>query len=114
MIFRLCLLIIILFSNFAFAEENIETLIRKGNDVFDKMEYEKALNIYKKSLKASPKEPVIFYNKGNVLQRLEKYDDALEDYNEAIKNNPEKILLKNIYFNAGNAHYKIAQNKLMY
>ncbi len=97
--------------NTAFAEENLETLIKSGNNKFNNMKYEEAMEIYEKGLKTNPEEPILFYNKGNVLFQQEKYEEALNVFKDAIKNNPKKILLKNIWFNAGNVHYKIAEKK---
>jgi tetratricopeptide (TPR) repeat protein len=106
-----CFFIVLFIACSAYGKEDLEALIKKGNEAFEKAEYEKAMKIYDKGLKAAPKESVLFYNKANVLQHLGKREEALETYKEAIKNNPKKVLLKNIYFNEGNALYTLAKDK---
>ncbi|MCP4694430.1 MAG: tetratricopeptide repeat protein [Desulfobacterales bacterium] len=90
---------------------DLETLIDEGNAAFERMDYDKALDLYEDGLAAASDEPVLFYNKGNVLFRQEKYAEAVEAWSVAIKNKPRPILLKNIYFNSGNAHFRVAEEK---
>ena len=110
-IFIFLLPLLIVYSAAAVAETDLEALIKKGNEAFDRTGYDKALSIYEKGLKAAPEEPVLFYNKGNALHRLEKYEDAVDAFREAMKSKPKRVLLKNIYFNAGNTHLKLAEKK---
>lgn len=108
-----CLLVgLLLPAGSAVAAEDLEALIQNGNKAFEQGDLDKALKIYEKGLKAAPKESVLFYNKGNVLYRQKKYTAAIEAYDAAIKNKPKKVLLKNITYNAGNAWFKLAEEKV--
>jgi len=89
----------------AAAQDNPESFLKEGNDLFSKMNYQKAIDVYNKGLESFPDEPVLYYNRGNALQKSGEYGKAISDYHAAVKYNPRKILLKNIYFNMGNAHY---------
>ncbi len=91
--------------------DDLADLIEKGNTAFDRNQYDKALGIYQDALAAAPKEATVFYNKANIHYIQEDYEEAVKLYEEAINNNPAKILLKNIYFNKGNSHFKLAAEK---
>ena len=95
----------------AHGAEDLEILIDKGNDAFKKMEYEKAAKIYDQGIKNTPHEAVLYYNLANTMHRTKKYEKAIDLYDKAISYNPKKILLKNIYFNAGNASFMLFKEK---
>ena len=108
---RYCLLVWILLAGVAFSDDNPATLIQEGNELFAQMKYEEAVKIYTQGIERFPDEAVLYYNRGNAYQKIDKLEDALSDYDEAIKRDPKKILLKNIYFNKGNVKYKQAETK---
>ena len=45
----------------------------------------KALNIYEKSIKIDPKNPVAFNNLGNLYKDLGKIKDAIKNYEKSIE-----------------------------
>jgi hypothetical protein len=102
-------LLLTILSGTAFGEKGPESFIKEGNDLFLKMDYEKALLSYGKGIEAFPDEPVLYYDRGNAYQKKGEYDKAVSDYQLAEKKEPRKILLKNIYFNLGNAYYARAE-----
>jgi tetratricopeptide (TPR) repeat protein len=48
-------------------------------------QYEEALKIYDISLQINPKFPLVWYDKGLIYAKLERYEEAIECYENAIK-----------------------------
>ena len=57
-----------------------DTQIRMGDYNESRETYENALNITNKSLEANPQEAKGWLVKGDLLERLYRYDEALESY----------------------------------
>ncbi|WP_321329511.1 tetratricopeptide repeat protein [uncultured Ilyobacter sp.] len=75
----------------------IKTLFRK----FDKNDFpgeqkksegeKKLLKICNKAIYSNPKNPVAYFNRGNLNFKLGNYMSALKDYNKAIRLNPKYL-----------------------
>ena len=48
------------------------------------MRSDEALASYDEAIKINPDDAVVFYNRGIVLQALQRFDDALDSYDKAI------------------------------
>lgn len=54
-------------------------------------EEKKLLKIYSKAIYSNPKNPVAYFNRGNLNFKLGHYMNALKDYNKAIRLNPKYL-----------------------
>ena len=61
------------------------SLLKKGNDAYNKKEYDVAAESYKKVTDKDPANEKAQYNLGNALYKNGNPDEALKAYNEAIK-----------------------------
>lgn len=63
--------------------------LQKGNKYFDKGDYGQALTYFNKAINfMDPDLATIWYNKGNALLKLKKYDEAINNYATAIEIKP--------------------------
>ncbi|MEP7142187.1 MAG: VWA domain-containing protein [Ferruginibacter sp.] len=66
--------------------QNDNTLIKKGNEAYNKKEYEVARENYKKAVAKNPANQKAQYNLGNALYKSKKPEDAVVAFNAAIQN----------------------------
>lgn len=83
---------------------------KKANALFQKGEYERALEIYEKALAEAPDEPRLRMNKGSALYKLGLFDQAEESYKEAA-GIQDKEAKADLYYNAGNAQFMQAMTQ---
>ena len=93
-------LFFILYSCSTFAQNDNE-IIKKGNDAYNKKEYQIASEEYKKAAQKNPSNKNAQYNLGNALYKNEKPEEALTAYDEAIKNSPLPTDKSGAFFNKG-------------
>ena len=60
-------------------------LFRKGNDLYQKGEYEAAISAYGEILKMGYESPELYYNLGNAYYKLRKIGPAVLFYNRALR-----------------------------
>ena len=87
---------------------NFKALTSLAIHYAEKEDYEKAIELYIKSIKANPNYAVTHNNLGNTYQKTGKYQDAINEYDTAIgldKNYYEA------YSNKGNAYKKMGNNE---
>jgi len=89
-----------IFINLSLYSQNPKDLAIKGNKSYNKKDYSKAYEYYKKAAEKS-KDPKILFNLGDALYQLENYQEA-DKYFESI--NDKKIKSKALY-NLGNSKY---------
>jgi Tfp pilus assembly protein PilF len=73
-------------------EDTAASLFRKAKDLAasgNPDDLNKALELYDQALKYNPEDPVIWNNKGTILVRMGKYEDALKAYDSALNLNSE-------------------------
>ncbi len=68
---------------FIAAAQDDKKLIKQGNEAYNKTQYEKAVEAYKKVIDKSPANTTAQYNMGNALYKNNKTEDALAAYNNA-------------------------------
>ena len=86
------------------AQENYNTLIFKGNQQFDKKNYDNASSKYMEAAKLNEKDFTAHYNLGNSLYKRKMYDEAKAEFEKAEKlatTIPDKSAA---LYNSGNAH----------
>ena len=63
-----------------------KTLIKKGNQSYEKKDYGNAITNYRQAADKNPGDPVAQYNLGNALYRNSKTDEAINAYDKALGN----------------------------
>jgi len=89
-----------LISSAVFAQ-NDNQLIKKGNEAYNKKQYDIALDNYKKASEKNPANQKAPFNLGNALYKSEKPEDALVAYDAAIQNSKLPAEKSGAYYNKG-------------
>ncbi len=89
-----------LISAITFAQ-NDNQLIKKGNEAYNKKQYDIALDNYKKASEKNPGNQKASFNLGNALYKSEKPEDALIAYDAAIQNSKLPVEKSNSFYNKG-------------
>lgn len=105
------LILLLLMPAPGFAKQSADELTQRGNEAFGRGEHETAASLYDQAMEAETGKAVLLYNKANALYKMEKYEEAVQLYQKAINSNPSRKLLGLIYFNAGNAYLKLADQQ---
>ncbi len=96
-------LLIILYSlipSGSFAQ-NEKALIKKGNEAYEKKEYENAATHYQQAIEKKPADPVARYNLGNAFYKNNKTDEAVAAYDKALSNAVSAADKARAYYNKG-------------
>jgi tetratricopeptide (TPR) repeat protein len=67
-----------------------------------------ALDAYSKAIELSPKDAMVYYNRGNANSKLGNYKQAVDDFDKAIALSPQNAAA---YYNRGFAHSKLGNYK---
>ena len=97
--------------SFFSAQENYKTLVFKGNQQFDKENYETSSSKYMKAIKLDDKEFMAHYNLGNALYKRKMFDEAKAEFEKAEKlstNLPDKSAA---LYNLGNTYMQQQDSK---
>lgn len=88
------------------------SLVRKGNRLYNKGEYEKSIERYQKALEAAPGSFEAGFNLSNALYKSERFDRAAETMRQAaadsLRSDEERA---EAFYNLGNAQFKQQQYK---
>jgi Flp pilus assembly protein TadD len=86
--------------------DEVKDLLGRGNELFDKKDYDGALTLYQEILTKYPEAYPVYRNVGNCYFAQEKYDLAEESYLKLLEKNPKDvegiIAIGNCYANRGN------------
>ncbi|OIO21132.1 hypothetical protein COV61_04480 [Candidatus Micrarchaeota archaeon CG11_big_fil_rev_8_21_14_0_20_47_5] len=75
----------------------------KGNDSYEKGDYEKAIEAYNTAIILNPTFSEAYFNRGLCYYNLKKFDKAVSDYSKAAEFDPKNAV---IYNNRGDAYYR--------
>ncbi|HMU08637.1 MAG TPA: VWA domain-containing protein [Ferruginibacter sp.] len=81
--------------------QNEKALIKKGNEAYEKKEYENAAANYQKAIEKKPADPVAQYNLGNALYKNSKTDEAVSAYDKALSNPASAADKAKAFYNKG-------------
>ena len=81
--------------------QNEKALIKKGNDAYEKQEYENAITNYKQATEKTPTNSTAQYNLGNALYKNKKTDEAVQAYDNALANAESKEDKSRSFYNKG-------------
>lgn len=100
--FAICLLpVFICLLPMATFAQNEKELIKKGNEAYNKKEYENAVTNYKQATEKNPVNATAQYNLGNALYKNKKTDEAVQAYDEALSKAVSKEDKSKSYYNKG-------------
>ncbi|MFA8449981.1 MAG: tetratricopeptide repeat protein [Bacteroidales bacterium] len=97
-IFFLFVLVLIGFSSYG---QRDKSLVRKGNQAFEKNDLKNAELKYRKSLDINKKQEKAKFNLGDVMYLQKNFDEATKHF-EGLTENKNKSIKKNAYYNLGN------------
>lgn len=92
--------LVCIFSFNSFAQKD-NALIKKGNESYNKQDFEKAANQYLKVIEKSPAHEVAQFNLGNALYKSNKPDEAVTAFDNAISQSKNKDKKAQEYYNKG-------------
>jgi tetratricopeptide (TPR) repeat protein len=104
------LLAILFFCNTRPFAQTTNQFIQKGNEAYNKKQYDEAINNYKKAIEKNPDDETAQYNLGNALYKSGKAKEAEEAFNNAIKNSQSSANKASAWYNNGVAFQN--ENKL--
>ena len=81
--------------------QNEKGLIKKGNEAYEKMEYDNAITNYQQATTKNPANPTAQYNLGNALYKNKKTDEAVQAYENALSNVTSNADKAKAYYNKG-------------
>lgn len=96
-------------NNVSFRLNKASILSEQGFANNDELKINQAILIYKSIINENYVSDTVFYNLGNALSRLGKYQEGIEYYLKALKINPNK---PNIWNNLGNSYMNLNLHKL--
>ena len=88
------LLLLLLLSTGAFAQEIAAQAFADGRKAFDTGDYDKAVELFDKAAETDPQNPEVFIWKGNALLALGRVDEAAEAWQKALALAPNNASLK--------------------
>lgn len=84
------------------AAQKERKLIREGNGLYDKQEFEKAEVEYRKAIDKKAESYEAAFNLGDALYKQKKYDEALRQFSALAEQEKDKERLGELYHNIGN------------
>ena len=79
--------------------------VRRGNQHYQREEYDQAINSYSESIKLAPDAGLVYLLRGNAHAALEHHEEALDDYDQAVGRIVQipSTARDALYFNRGNS-----------
>ncbi len=81
--------------------QNEKVLIKKGNEAYEKKEYDYAITQYQQAVTKDPADPTAHYNLGNAFYKSKKADEAVQAYDEAASKTSSKADKSKSFYNKG-------------
>jgi len=81
--------------------QNENELLKKGNEAYEKKEYNDAITNYKQATEKAPANPTAQYNLGNALYKNKKTDEAVQAYDNALSNATSDADKAKAFYNKG-------------
>lgn len=82
----------------------------KGNSAYQKQDFQKAEEIFNRNAADHPKDPVLQYNHGNSLYKLQQNEKAAQAWQKAMSSSDPKLQSK-IWHNLGNLQFQAKNYK---
>ena len=85
----------------ALKAQNDKSLIKKGNEAYEKKQYDNAIQSYQQAAVKNPANSTAQYNLGNAFYKNNKTEEALQAYDEALAKASSKADRSKFYYNKG-------------
>jgi Ca-activated chloride channel family protein len=108
------LLLTLLFTGWADADDGIKKALRLGNEQYASAAYEEALKSYETGLQASPENKTLNFNAAQAAYMLGDYEKAAQYYEKAADSTDKYLNAGNIFFGAGEAAQDANQKMQFY
>jgi Ca-activated chloride channel family protein len=95
------LLIVSCLSTLTSKAQNDKALIKKGNEAYEKKEYDNAIKNYQQAAEKNPANATAQYNLGNALYKNNKTDEAVQAYDGALSNSTSNADKAKAFYNKG-------------
>jgi len=95
----------LIFSPYTVLASGVHRSMQKGQEAYQKQDYEAALKSFIDAQLEDPDRPEIFYNIANAYYKLGDFDSAFENYSQALAGEKNSLKQKVLY-NRGNANYR--------
>lgn len=79
--------------------------VRRGNDAYEKGNYDGALQNYAEGLLDAPESQLLHFNSGNAQFRKKKYEEAIRSFRKAVAGD-DAGLSASAWYNLGNAYFR--------
>jgi len=86
---KICIIFYFIFSSIVAFANNPQLLYEQANKIYRAGDYEKAVELYEKNVKAGNKSAALYFNLGNAYYKQENYAKAILNYERARKMNPQ-------------------------
>lgn len=103
---EIAILLFFIFSNNISFSQNVKKEIIKGNQAYQKKNYDGAENAYRDALKVAPDNATANYNLGNTMYRKDNTDEAIQSYDNTIQNSGDSVIKEKASYNKGVAYQK--------
>jgi Ca-activated chloride channel homolog len=81
--------------------QTTDALIRQGNRLYNKQDFDQSLTNYQKALKKSPGNPDASFNQGDALYRKNDYEKAAGAYDDVLQSKADENTRQSAYYNKG-------------
>lgn len=98
---KLLIIAVVLFYGIILSAQEVNELIKSGNDFYKGQEFVKAAAEYAKALEADPANTAAKFNQANALFKQDKKVEAAVLLNDVVKTTSDKALLSKAWYNKG-------------
>jgi tetratricopeptide (TPR) repeat protein len=98
-------------AGIAVQAEPAHKLVAQGNAAFASGEFERALSLYEEASVELPEAAQVYFNRGAVFYKQEKFEEAIESFREAAVKSREPALSSRAKFNLGNSAFRQAERQ---
>ncbi|MGC8928391.1 MAG: tetratricopeptide repeat protein [Myxococcota bacterium] len=103
LVFLVIFLILFSFNGIGSAQDTADNLAQQGDAAYAEKNYDKAIELYKASLKINGKNWRVHESLGNAYFKAKRYPEAAASYAEALGYNPQLV---SAYYNIGYSYLK--------
>lgn len=83
------LVLLLVLASLAGSGQTADTLLKQGNEAFEKKDFRAAVNSYSKAIDLDPNNSEAYCVRGEAFLRLESWEEAIVDYSMAIQLKPK-------------------------